>query len=370
MIEWHYPRKALALSYMNAFLTGITGALALFAPRRMGKTEFVLLDLAPEAEKLGYQVAYCSFWNLQDNPAKALRLALEEISSKGKWKEKWSSYVSNTTGEVSANIVGANFKLKHNPPSVQEDDLVAIIELLGKIARQKKQTLIICDEVQQLADGKSKNTALVATLRTQFDQHRNKLHVVYTGSSRDGLQRMFRDRRTPMFHAAQQVEFPNLDSEFVAFMLTAFDKASQRKLPLAVATRIFKKMNNNPSLFHQLLRHMVIAGIWDIEKGFEHFHELVDVNSDYSSIWNECKSIDQEVLKRLANKSKEGGIYSDNIRNELAGEIGVDSVSVKSIQHTIDRLRANQIIYSVGRGSWIFEDPSFQEWIVLEKKVT
>ena len=50
---------------MNAFATGITGALALFAPRKMGKTEFVLMDLAPEAEERGYQVAYCSFWNLQ-----------------------------------------------------------------------------------------------------------------------------------------------------------------------------------------------------------------------------------------------------------------------------------------------------------------
>jgi len=364
MIEWHYPRNDLATSYMNAFSTGITGALALFAPRRMGKTEFVLLDLAPAAEERGYQVAYCSFWNLQDNPAKALRLALETMSTKGNWKQKWASYVSNTASEISANIGGASFKLKHDIPSAEENDLIAIIELLGKLARQKKQTLIICDEVQHLAD--DKHAALVATLRTQFEQHRSKLHVVYTGSSRDGLQRMFRDRRTPMFHAAQQVDFPHLESEFVAFMLNAFEKASQKKLPLAGAARIFKKMNNNPSLFHHLLRHMVIAGIWDIEKGFEHFHELVDINSDYSSIWNECKSIDQEVLKRLAHQLV-GGIYSDSTRNEIGSVIGVDSVSVKSIQHAIDRLRSNQIIFSVGRGNWVFEDPSFQEWVVIEK---
>lgn len=77
MIDWHFPRSHLAQQYMNAFDTGITGALAIFAPRRMGKTEFVLMDLAPEAEARGYRVGYCSFWNLQDNPAKSLRLTLD-----------------------------------------------------------------------------------------------------------------------------------------------------------------------------------------------------------------------------------------------------------------------------------------------------
>lgn len=365
MINWHFPRKELAERYMNAFATGITGALALFAPRKMGKTEFVLLDLAPEAESRGYQVAYCSFWNLQDNPAKALRMSLENMQKKGNWTDKWASYVGKTTSELSANIAGASFKLKSEVPKANEDDLIEIINTFDQIARKGKKVLILCDEVQHLAD--EKHSALVATLRTQFDQHRNILHVVFTGSSRDGLQRMFRDRRTPMFHAAQQVDFPLLGAEFVSFMLNAFEEASQHSLNLSQAIRIFSKMNYNPSLFHHLLRHMVIAGLWDIEEGFQHFNELVDVTADYTALWNLCKPIDQAVLKHLVSESTTG-LYSDETRIEIGNEIGVESVSIKAIQHSIDRLRSNQIIFSAGRGVWVFEDMTFCDWILEENK--
>lgn len=362
MIDWHFPRNELAKRYMNAFDTGITGALALFAPRRMGKTEFVLLDLAPEAESRGYQVGYCSFWNLQDNPAKALRIALDNISLQSDWRQKWASYIGSAASELSANVAGASVKLKATSvsPVVEEDDLLAIIALFSKFAASKKPTLLLLDEVQHLAD--DRYAALVATLRTQFDEHRQKLHVVYTGSSRDGLQRMFRDRKAPMFHAAQQVDFPHLESDFVAFMLRAFGQASNRKLALAPATRIFHQMNHNPALFHHLLRHMVIKGIWDIEQGFENFHALIDVEADFSTLWQQCKPADGAVLRWLA-LSREEGIYSDEARSVMAENIGVESVSVKVVQNAVNRLRANQLIYSPGRGAWEYEDPAFKAWV-------
>ncbi len=363
MIDWHFPRTSLAHQYMSAFDTGITGALALFAPRRMGKTEFVLLDLAPEAESRGYQVGYCSFWNLQDNPAKALRITLENINKKGDWRGKWASFIGGASSELSASVVGASFKLAASPQAtrVEEDDLLAIIELLAKLANQKKPTLLLLDEVQHLAN--ENYASLVATLRTQFDEHRKKLHVVYTGSSRDGLQRMFRDRKAPMFHAAQQVDFPQLESDFVAFMLSAFEEASQRKLALGNATRIFSQMNHNPALFHQLLRHMVIKGIWEIDKGYENFKNLVDVEADYTALWGQCKPLDCAVLTLLVQHSTLG-IYSDEARHLVGDEIGTESVSVKAIQNAVDRLRSNQVLYSPGRGEWEFEDPGFKEWIL------
>jgi hypothetical protein len=347
---------------MNAFDTGITGALALFAPRRMGKTEFILLDLAVEAESRGYQVAYCSFWNLQDNPAKALRLALDGIKKSGYWREKWHAYTESISSEISAEIGGANVKLKSRPSTpAGEDELLEIINLLGKLSRERRPTLLLLDEVQHLSN--ERFASLVATLRTQFDEHRKKLHVVYTGSSRDGLQRMFRDRKAPMFHAAQQVDFPDLDSKFVAFMLQAFEKASQRKLSLARATQIFNTMNRNPALFHHLLRHMVIKGIWDIKKGYENFQALVDVEADHQLLWDDCKPIDKAVLKLLV-QSPQFGLYTEEARSFIGNEIGTEGVSIKEVQNAVKRLRESQVLYSPSRGEWLLEDPQFRNWIL------
>lgn len=357
MISWHFPRADLAKQYMDAFDTGITEALTLFAPRRMGKTEFVLLDLAPEAELRGYQVGYCSFWNLQDNPAKALRIALEGISKTGKWTEKWE----NSAGEISTNIAGVGLKLKpRNNDSIEESDILAIIEILKKMAKKRTKTLLLLDEVQHLAN--EKHASLVATLRTAFDEYRGKIKVVYTGSSRDGLQRMFRDRKAPMFHAAQQVDFPHLDSNFVAFMLNAFEQASKRKVSLPKSTRIFKEMSNNPALFHNLLKHMLIKGIWDIQIGYKNFLSLMDIDADYQVIIDSCKPIDRAVLLYLS-KNDEDGIYSDSSKLFVSEYVGAD-ISVKALQNAINRLREKQLIYSPTRGLWVLEDDGFKRWIV------
>lgn len=48
-IDWHFPRKDLTENVLTAYETGPSNTLTLFAPRRMGKTEFVLYDLIPAA---------------------------------------------------------------------------------------------------------------------------------------------------------------------------------------------------------------------------------------------------------------------------------------------------------------------------------
>ena len=58
---WHYPRTDLAQSVMNTLNSNIVHALTLFAPRRMGKTEFLRKDIMPLAQSMGYRVFYFSF---------------------------------------------------------------------------------------------------------------------------------------------------------------------------------------------------------------------------------------------------------------------------------------------------------------------
>lgn len=299
MIDWHFPRSQLAQQYMNAFDTGITGALAIFAPRRMGKTEFVLMDLAPEAEARGYRVGYCSFWNLQDNPAKSLRLALDAVSEKVDWPKKWLSTLGASTAEISAGLAGTGIKVKTPDEKVkaEENDLLAIIGSLGKLAKQKKPLLLLLDEIQHLAH--DTHAPLVATMRTQFEEHRTKIRVVYTE--------------------------------------------------------------------HHLLRHMVIQGIWAIEKGYEHFLTLIDVDADFAVLWGNCKPVDRAVLTLLAKKP-DLAIYSDEARGLLGEEIGADGISVEVVQNSIERLRLNQILYSPTRGEWVFEDQSFQSWIISKSE--
>lgn len=42
---WHFPRTELAKQILGMFETGLASSLTFFAPRRMGKTEFLRKDL-------------------------------------------------------------------------------------------------------------------------------------------------------------------------------------------------------------------------------------------------------------------------------------------------------------------------------------
>jgi predicted AAA+ superfamily ATPase len=58
---WHYSRSTLAKQVLGMFESGLSSALIFFAPRRMGKTEFLLKDMATAAKKNKWHVLYFSF---------------------------------------------------------------------------------------------------------------------------------------------------------------------------------------------------------------------------------------------------------------------------------------------------------------------
>ena len=48
---WHFERRELATRTLSLLTDGPAQALTMFAPRRTGKTEFLIKDLAPLAEQ-------------------------------------------------------------------------------------------------------------------------------------------------------------------------------------------------------------------------------------------------------------------------------------------------------------------------------
>jgi hypothetical protein len=74
--SWHFARLQLAQRYLQTFQIGLVSAQALFAPRRMGKSEFLEQDLIPAAQKSGLLTAYLNLWDAREHPRGALISAL------------------------------------------------------------------------------------------------------------------------------------------------------------------------------------------------------------------------------------------------------------------------------------------------------
>ena len=85
----YFHRPAYAAKLVSSLKDGITHAFTLFAPRRMGKTQFLLKDVAPLAEQQGFNVLYFSFMDAT-NPDSDFQAALfafaQHIATGGKAK--------------------------------------------------------------------------------------------------------------------------------------------------------------------------------------------------------------------------------------------------------------------------------------------
>ncbi|CAB3793320.1 hypothetical protein LMG28138_03507 [Pararobbsia alpina] len=75
---WHFARPKLAEAYLDAFDLKLSSARGMFARRRMGKTEFLRMDLLPSAAARGYLAAYTNLWDNRAAPETALLAALME----------------------------------------------------------------------------------------------------------------------------------------------------------------------------------------------------------------------------------------------------------------------------------------------------
>ncbi|WP_425648238.1 hypothetical protein HF292_010020 [Acidithiobacillus ferruginosus] len=165
---------------------------------------------------------------------------------------------------------------------------------MNTLAEKKKPTLLLVDEIQTLADEK-RHGALVAALRSALDKHGDQIKAVFTGSSSEGLRRMFQMEKAPFFQFSHQIPFPQLGPEFVQHMLRAFANATQRQLNEAEAWQAFTDLALVPEHFRLMMANMVQLGNTDIAAALEDVKTAIQKSAEYPSKWAELTPIDQNM---------------------------------------------------------------------------
>ena len=365
-LNWHFPRHDLTERFLSTFGSGVSNTLTLFAPRRMGKTEFVLYDLIPTAHDHGYLCIYVSFWENPKNPAQCLQVGLDRATSGLNWfQRKWRRLGTledlKISGEVGPITVRGSAGASFHSSTQSSDGFPELRDRFEKLLHGKTQVLLCLDEVQHLATD-TRFEPLVSFLRTLIDEHREKLFVVYTGSSRDGLQRLFSRRKAPLFRSSSQIDLPPLGSEFVRHMTETFELATQRKIDFTSALWSFHELKRVPKDFRAVIEHMVLSGETDITEATREYAEQIDDEAQYLQQWRRLKPIDQAVLAWIA--SDQSGPYTDDAKAYIATWLGCETEDVRPhmIQNAINRLRG-EFIAKLDHGLWDFEDQNLREWV-------
>jgi len=353
-MNWHFPRVALAEQILGMFESGLSFALVFFAPRRMGKTEFLLNDMRPVAEKAGWFVFYHSFLDTSKQAehefTKALHHSLELHS------------LTKTPQKIKR-VSGGAFGLKGDIELIpQVEKVETFVELLTKTAKQHKIILLL-DEIQALVKNNDANLPFVTSLRTVLDTHKEKIKVIFTGSSREGLKKMFSSKDAPFFHFGQNLAFPQFGPEFTEHLAKQYTYITRRKIDVSQLWNVFVEFGKMPQLIRALVERVVLHPDLTIDQAKNELLEELTQDREFEIQWDEFSHLEKLILNEIAVNNQK--YYSLEMRDKLAKSLGVEMVSVSTIQTVLRKLNKKCIVgHDIENNAYFIDDPNFKEWIL------
>lgn len=349
--SWHFPRTDLARNYLKTLELGAP-TMALFAERRKGKTEFLNDDMTPMALAEGHRCCYINFWEDRSNPVACVVNGVEKSLKPelGTALRGWKKEVSVSLGALQAKIT------KDADRSVQTANAA-----LQCLLEPKGTVLLQCDEIQHLAI-RPEFEDFTASLRTFIDSNKSRVRTLFTGSSQDNLNRLFRHQRAAFYNSASIVPFPNMGFEFIEFLVHRFDFLSGRKLSADPLMSIFIEHHFSPAIIVELLQVMVRDGIYDLSAGMKHYQQLNPPDADNQLDWGTLTALDQALLIHLSQENP-GPLYHKELYQTLSDKIGA-KVTKSAIQVSLDRLREKGLLIKAGHGIWAFESAHFKRFVL------
>jgi hypothetical protein len=363
---WHFARPELAEHHLQAFDLGLISATALHARRRMGKTEFLTKDLTPAAEKKGYAVGYCNLWQEDQDPADAIAEAIHACSAPrrilAKVRAKFETPVSTlkVSGKVSG-IAEGGAEL-----GFKDADKARVANLRAAFTafdRSKNTSLLLIDEAQVLAD--KRHTALEKALRALLDTRKDRLKVMFTGSSEDRLRTMFGAEDKAFYNWARVEPLPLLGTEFVRELTRRANTLTTLKLKLEDTLRAFDALKGVPELFRRFLSQYLGNAFEGVDRAIETCKQTVYAEEGFAKRWDRMLPADRLVLKLVAAGA--GDLHGSRSLTRMGQALRLGRSADRSVpQNALKRLREHQILIQSDKGVYRFEDETFKDWVQSE----
>ena len=260
---WHFSREDFARRVLTQLQ--IAESLSLFAPRRTGKTRFVVKDLCWLAYQDGFQPLYVDLWEVPHDSAQALinafRRAAYELETPA------SATKRTLTQEVlSFRILGVGAELAPIERPEEPDEPLSCMRFWFDrvIAKSEGPILLIVDEAQQMALD-TNGAGVAAALRSALTSHANHVRSFFTGSSQHNLSLLLDHASAPFYQFAQRVVLPQLDRAFVDYVADEFEAvATLLKLDRDALYASFIRLGHAPGPFIEMVSAMLMANTPDI----------------------------------------------------------------------------------------------------------
>lgn len=357
---WHFPRPELAEGYLYMFGLGLVSARGLFARRRMGKTQFLQRDLLPAAAAAGYLTAYANFWDDRETPQGSLVGALAKaLAPKGLRSvlARLSAPVKKV--KASAKIPGGfEGALEAELASLEIDHVASMHELLAQFDREKKSLLLVLDEAQVLA--RDEHSTFAHALRSALDIRKDKIKVIFAGSSETTLREMFARESEPFYNWAALESFPLLGEDYVKFSVNLINKMARNRLTVAQGMQAFEELHRTPEFFRRFLERYMLFQTLGAEDALTNTKASVFSDEQFLRKWDGLSQADQSLLAMLAQGERD--LHSARGIEKLSSML--DKPATKNtVAQGLRRLQTQNIVARLTVGEYRIEDEAFAEWL-------
>jgi hypothetical protein len=353
-------RPGLAQAYL-ALLDAQPGRpLALFAPRRVGKTFFLDNDLAPQAKAAGMLPVYADLWLHKTAPLEAVNHALEEALDDLRVPASAIGKLAKTPVKK-IGVLGASIDLGEEPQrrTLPEPAALRLDALVARLAgHHRGQVLLMLDEVQTLGEAPD-GVSLIAALRAVLHKRRAEVCAVFTGSSQEGLSRLMNTAGAPMYQFAQIIDFPFLGDEFLQMLADHFAAVHPDKTLQMDELRIgFEKIGFKPALMRDVVRAMSAEGLTDVQRGIDNYMASDHQVAIWRALLNSVDAFDQRVLAVIAR----GEAPLSQSTLQLLAAVPGAKPTISKVRSSIEKLKRSGLLSKTAAGTTV-DDPLFAQFL-------
>jgi uncharacterized protein len=354
-------RPELARGYLELLKAQPGRPIALFAPRRVGKTFFLDQDLTPAARSAGFTPVYADIWLHRSSPLAAINHALEEALDDAIVPASAAGKAAKTpirkVGAVGAAVEFGDEPKRRKLPSEPALRLDALITRLS--AARRRPVLLMLDEAQALAESPDA-TSVMASLRAVLQKRKREVFAVFTGSSQDALAAMMAAAGGPMYQFAQLQNFPVLGDTYLALLAQHFAQVHRAKrLDLDALRAAFEHLGYRPALMKDLVKEMSAEGTTDVKATLRHMATDSKNVVGWKALLTPLSLIDRHLLLFIAQKKPPIGRRTMQELPRSDGKVA----TVAKVRAALERLKRAGVLRATG-GEYVIEDPLLVDYLL------
>jgi diguanylate cyclase (GGDEF)-like protein len=367
--QWHFPRPALAKSYLEMLTKGAGDPIALQCPRRWGKTTFLLNEMSAAATDAGFRCVYIDVWQNRSDVLGAINYGLQEaIDDLDVPKSVVAKRLKTTIRKVSAGPIALDFG--EEPARRRPDSPHLLVDwLLKSLTRLAgRPVMLLFDEIQEVAVSSDAEN-IVSALRAAITKSKKSVRVIFTGSNQEGLHELFAKSRAALYEGASIVPFPRLGDDFLTFVSQQAVRIFRQRITESALREAFERFQYQP-------RALVDLVFFFASGSSSSFAEILNARVERmlsaeiaQPQFDALTPLQRQIAGRLAAG---GDVSSVEARHNYAKALKRKTVSPGSINNAIKALVQKHIVSKPlgSHGGYTFDDPAFREWLRLSLRTT